>query len=342
MTTLSRAFHFGWLLLMSAIVQAQKLEPYDAVRIVCPAHPSIEKTLFIGPFGNVRLPLDSETTLAGLPLDEAARRLRVLFEARLAAPLGRFDLVPAYNPNAPVRYAGALERSGETFATKGLRLSQVLSLAHPAANADLERIEIRAFDRTLKIDVRAISRPDTWDRELLPGDRIFVPEVAGGREIYVLGQVAQPRALDFEAGLTVKAAIEKAGGINALGDPSRIRIMRRQRLHGMLDLDFGDAPLEAGDVVVVDKRDDASYLYVVGAVVRPCRMPFRSGMTLLQALEEAGGVDIGNPKPLATLARLVRGKLEVKRYEIAALKLDRSADVPLQPGDRIEVLEPSR
>jgi protein involved in polysaccharide export with SLBB domain len=77
----------------------------------------------------------------------------------------------------------------------------------------------------------------------------------------------------------------------------------------------------------------ARFVNVGGAVRLPARIPFTEDITLLAAINAAGGFnDFADQKKV----RLLRGN-EVKVYDIRQTRRDPSLDVRLQPGDRIEV-----
>jgi polysaccharide export outer membrane protein len=75
------------------------------------------------------------------------------------------------------------------------------------------------------------------------------------------------------------------------------------------------------------------FVNVGGAVRMPARIPFTEDITLLAAINAAGGFnDFADQKKV----RLLRGN-EVKIFDIRQTRKDPSLDVRLRPGDRIEV-----
>jgi len=77
----------------------------------------------------------------------------------------------------------------------------------------------------------------------------------------------------------------------------------------------------------------ARLVSVGGAVRTPTRVPFTEDMTLLAAINGAGGFnDFADQKRV----RLLRGN-DVKIYDVRQFRKDPSLDVKLQPGDRVEV-----
>jgi polysaccharide export outer membrane protein len=77
----------------------------------------------------------------------------------------------------------------------------------------------------------------------------------------------------------------------------------------------------------------ARFVNVGGSVRQPMRVPFTEDLTLLAAINGAGGFnDFADQRHV----RLLRGN-EVKVYDIRQFRKDPSQDVKLRPGDRIEV-----
>ena len=75
------------------------------------------------------------------------------------------------------------------------------------------------------------------------------------------------------------------------------------------------------------------FVTVGGAVRSPMRVPFTEDMTLLTAINAAGGFnDFADQKKV----RVLRGK-DVKMYDVRQFRRDPSLDVKLRPGDRVEV-----
>jgi protein involved in polysaccharide export with SLBB domain len=77
----------------------------------------------------------------------------------------------------------------------------------------------------------------------------------------------------------------------------------------------------------------ARFVNVGGAVRQPMRVPFTEDMTLLAAINGAGGFnDFADQRHV----RLLRGN-DVKIYDVRQFRKDPSKDVKLRPGDRVEV-----
>ena len=85
--------------------------------------------------------------------------------------------------------------------------------------------------------------------------------------------------------------------------------------------------------ITILMQPSARFVNVGGAVKMPARIPFTEDITLLTAINAAGGFnDFADQKKV----RLLRGN-EVKIFDVRQSRRDPSLDVRLQPGDRIEV-----
>ena len=85
--------------------------------------------------------------------------------------------------------------------------------------------------------------------------------------------------------------------------------------------------------ITILMQPTSRFVNVGGAVRLPARVPFTEDMTLLTAINAAGGFnDFADQKRV----RLLRGK-EAKMYDVRQFRRDPSLDVKLRPGDRVEV-----
>jgi protein involved in polysaccharide export with SLBB domain len=328
------------LLLLGAAAAASEpeLEPFDAVRIQCPAYPALESDVAIDALGVGSLPYGARMVLAGMTLEAAQGRVRAHFESKLGVPLGALRLLRIANLRAPVRYSGAVERSGLTPHRAGLTLHQILLSAEPTDLADLGAVELwRAGERrTVAVD---LENPKAWDIPLQGGDKVFVPQAAGGREIYVFGAVVKPGAFEFKRGMTVRTALELAGGLRPNADSKRVQVERKGREVGYVDIALGNPLLQPGDTLKVSVSAEARYLQVVGGALRPGRIPYEEGMTLLGAISAAGGLDPRIAKGEVRLVRRENGKAQVRTFDLSSLLGRAIPDVPVLPEDRIELPE---
>jgi protein involved in polysaccharide export with SLBB domain len=324
------AFGFG---------QTYELEPYDALSIQCPAYPSLQAEVTIDGLGVASLPTSSRLILAGLTLPQAEAKLRKFFESKLGVPLGIFRVQQIANPNAPIRIAGAVKHAGLRKPVKGLMLSEVLAIAEPTDTADLEVVQIRMLGKTILVKVGPVETKSDWDVEVRGGDKIFVPTLKGGAQVYVFGLVARPGSVPFARGMTVKDAINQAGGLLAGANLKKVMIDRDGKPMGTVDLTTSDPILEAGDSVRISKAPATKHVVVTGAVAKPGIVTYFEGMTLLKAIEAAGGMDARLTRGRIKLVRRVQGKTSTQFFDIGGLITGSVPDVLIFPDDRIELPE---
>jgi protein involved in polysaccharide export with SLBB domain len=241
------------------------------------------------------------------------------------------ELILTANPKAPIRFSGEVKFAGTTFATKGRRLSEVLSEAQPTDLADINAIQVRSGSELLIVDSAK------EDPELKPGDKVLVPRQTSTKQVFVLGAVKKPGGIPFTEGLTAKKAVELAGGASVPGDLNQVRIDRYGNSLGVVDFSFGDAPLQVGDTVIVPFKANAPYVMVVGGAVRPGRVFFEEGLTLRKAIEAVGGAKLIKGK--VRIVRTENGKTITQTLELSTILEGRAPDVLLKPNDRVELPE---
>lgn len=158
-------------------------------------------------------------------------------------------------------------------------------------------------------------------------DDIVTVNVWGNEELSVTvpvrpdGRISMPLLGDVQAGgLTpeqVSANIKRALG-QYIRDPNVVVILQELNSHSFL-----------------------SRVRVTGAVSRPMSMPFRPGMSVLDAVLEAGGISEFASANRAVLYRRVDD--ETKRYNVhlrdILQKGDLSTNFALEPGDVIAIPE---
>jgi polysaccharide export outer membrane protein len=85
--------------------------------------------------------------------------------------------------------------------------------------------------------------------------------------------------------------------------------------------------------ITIVMQPTSRFVNVGGSVRNPSRVPFTEDITLLTAINAAGGfTDFADQKRV----RLLRGN-QVTVFDIRKFRKDPSLDVKLQPGDKVEV-----
>jgi polysaccharide export outer membrane protein len=155
-----------------------------------------------------------------------------------------------------------------------------------------------------------------------PGD-VFTLEVVGEKELPREYQVASDGSVDLPYLHTIPVA-----GL----EPQEIaRLVRKLLMDAHILID--------PSVIVQVKEYNSRRVTVLGQVTRPGTFPYTTGLTLIQAVSQAGGLTgIANLNRVNLTRRSGRGSRTVE-LSIGTIMEGRSPDIPLQSGDRIFVHE---
>jgi len=105
------------------------------------------------------------------------------------------------------------------------------------------------------------------------------------------------------------------------------------QLAGSIEGSYRAGKIFTNPTITIVMAPTARFVNVGGAVRTPNRVPFTEDMTLLTAINAAGGFnDFADQRKV----RVLRGS-DVKMYDVRQSRRDPSKDIKLQPGDRIEV-----
>ncbi|HUP08735.1 MAG TPA: SLBB domain-containing protein, partial [Caldimonas sp.] len=144
-------------------------------------------------------------------------------------------------------------------------------------------------------------------------------------QISILGQVNKPGRYPIDlAGSRVSEMVALAGGVLPTGNDVVTLVGTRNGNPIKMDIDLPaimqagknelDVPVENGDIIYVDRAPQA---YIYGEVQRPGAMRIERGMTLLQALANAGGVTArGTEKGIRVTRRDDKGMVHVSEMKM--------------------------
>lgn len=109
--------------------------------------------------------------------------------------------------------------------------------------------------------------------------------------------------------------------------------MTPSQLSRSIEENYRSSKIYTNPNVTILMQPSARLVNVGGSVRVPSRVPFTEDMTLLTAINAAGGFnDFADQRHV----RLLRGS-EVTVYDVRRFRKDPSQDVRLRPGDKIEV-----
>ena len=168
-------------------------------------------------------------------------------------------------------------------------------------------------------------------KKLREGGFVLRPQVTmqlvtiRSNQISILGQVTKPGRYPIDlAGSRVSEMVAQAGGVLPTGNDVVTLVGTRNGNPIKMDIDLPaimqagknelDVPVENGDIIYVDRAPQA---YIYGEVQRPGAMRIERGMTLLQALANAGGVTArGTEKGIRVTRRDDKGMVHVSEMKM--------------------------
>lgn len=160
----------------------------------------------------------------------------------------------------------------------------------------------------------------------------------GSKSISILGAVTKPGSFKLERRTTLVDALANAEGINVQEKGAKeIKIIRidgekmvfslEEVLEGTIDLE-----MKNGDRVYVT---DGLFVIVNGKVEEPGTIPWRKGMTITEAIAEAGGASsAGDLREVY----LLRGRRRIP-VDVKAILQGKDVDVLLKDGDKVFLQE---
>lgn len=165
--------------------------------------------------------------------------------------------------------------------------------------------------------------PPPSERSVLgPGDT-FTLEIVGEKDLPHEYQVASDGTVDFPYVHTLKVADLEA---------QQVARLVRERL-------IAEKVLSDPSVVVQVKEYASRHVTLLGQVSKPGSYPLLPGMSLIQAISQAGGLTSVASGTHLTLTRKTSKGQQTVQVDVDAISEGKAPDVPLQAGDQIYVPE---
>jgi polysaccharide export outer membrane protein len=171
-------------------------------------------------------------------------------------------------------------------------------------------------------------------------------EVFASQPVTLLGEVGAPGTYFLEGRTTLTEMLAKAGGLKSSAGPV-LELRRTERTEGegppepmifeTAKLSTGetgrDVILQAGDVLYVSPK---KIYFITGEVARPGQYEISLGMTLMQALSQAGGVG-KFASQVIEIHREVDSEKKILSFDLSHIRKGRLADPAVVSGDVIFV-----
>jgi polysaccharide export outer membrane protein len=164
--------------------------------------------------------------------------------------------------------------------------------------------------------------PPTERNVIGPGD-LFTLEIVGEKDLPHEYQVASDGTVDFPYVHTLHVADLEAQEV--------ARLVREHLI--------SEKVLTDPSVVVQVKEYASRHVTLLGQVAKPGSFPLVPGMSLIQAISQAGGLTAVASASHVNLTRKTGKGQQTVEVDVGAINEGRAPDVPLQAGDQIYVHE---
>ncbi len=174
-----------------------------------------------------------------------------------------------------------------------------------------------------KVDNSRVKLPDPVESTTLgPGD-VFTLDMVGEKDLPRDFQVASDGSVDFPYVHRIK--------VQGLEPQEVARVVRERLIAQRILID--------PSIIVSVKEYNSKRVTVLGQVQKPGSFPLTPGMTLVQAISNAGGLNaIGNGDRINLTRKDKQGTRTVV-LSFDSITDGQSPDIPLQAGDQIYVRE---
>ena len=331
------------LALVSVLVMAYKIRPGDVLFVSVYGSAELSGEIVVGPDGTASIPPLGSVAVLGKTLEEAESLLsgKYLSGGILAT---RPQVTVSVKSYAPFMFyvLGEVNKPGAIEWTKdNLTVSQMIALAGGLKDgADLSSSFLVESNGNRKhIDLSSfLVGGEASSITLAEGTTLFIP--AGAKAwIRSIGEFRSPTLIRYNPGLTLTQVVAQSGGLTENADKKEILIIgegvqgskKVVDLNSVLSGAIVDPLIPAGSIVIANDSSIKS-VKLLGEVGSPSSISFRDGLTLIQAIGQAGGVK----SSAASQLFIIRSELsEPLRIELISLLKGEIKDVPLKPGDTI-------
>jgi polysaccharide export outer membrane protein len=324
--------------------------PGDTFKIQLFGNESSNYELTVGRDGRINFPKLGPILVSGIPFDAARQFIeqrveKQLIGTRVSVTMGDLRSIRVF-VLGEAKKPGSYTVSGLSTMTNALFVSGGVKKIGSLRNIQLKRngrlvTTLDLYDLLLRGDT-------SGDRQLMPGDVIFIPPI--GSTVSVYGAVRRPAIYELKTEKTAAQAIEIAGGLMPDADaklgqlerilPSQLRQMRNVDLTAAqsraTELENGDK-LKIPDILPTLENS----VELTGYVYRPGSFEYHPGLRLSDVL---GSFDELRPNADPHYIMIRREVPPEEKVEVISADLKRSLaargtaeDPELRPRDKIYV-----
>jgi polysaccharide export outer membrane protein len=324
--------------------------PGDTLNIQLYGNEPASHELTVERDGRIKFPKLGPIMVSGMTFDAARETIeqrvaKQLIGSRVSVTMGNLRSIRVFVLGEAEK-PGSYTVSGLSTMTNALFVSGGVKKIGSLRNIELKRnghlvTTLDLYDLLLHGDT-------SGDRQLLPGDVIFIPPI--GNIVSVYGAVRRPAIYELKGERTAQQAIELAGGLLPDADAKLGQLERilPSRLREMQNVDLSAA---AGRAAVLENADKLKVpeirptlensVVLSGYVYRPGQFEYRAGLRLSDVLNSFDEL-----KPEADIHYIMirREVPPEERIEVISADLTRvlsapgsAADTELRPRDQIIV-----
>lgn len=180
----------------------------------------------VRPDGKITVPGLGDVLASGNTPSELQASLAVKLKELVKNPI--VTVTVSEITNSKVYIFGGGVKSGVYELQRRSTLLQLLCTLGEVKTADLKRAYLLRAGKKVKTDFYKlfVSGDTSEDIQLEPNDSLFIPLLMD-KNIYVLGAVNAPKAIEYRDGMTVMEAILESGGFTKYADQDDVIIRRK-------------------------------------------------------------------------------------------------------------------
>ncbi|MFC1715386.1 SLBB domain-containing protein [Candidatus Poribacteria bacterium] len=358
--------------LPEARIDDYRLGPGDVISITVDSMDEISLQYAISETGNIVFPtLLAPMKAQGITLEQLRTRLIELLTEYMYEPRVTVDILEFHSHKVlvlgsfqkPGKYELKSERTSlldiimEAGGVTELRESDELVILRNPSLSDLVadnpgRDSLLELMKPIRIDLQALLRDGDLTQNVMvqTGDVIYLTSFFTNEQyVYVASGGRGAGAILYEPELTAFKALLRAGVVPDNPQALELIIIRGQHASGekfiTTQLRFDPAHPGEGDVdlfpedIVILPEASSQVVYVTGEVAKPGALPFQEGLTVLQAILDAGGM---SKEAVGTKVKILREDAQGRKQmpvdmDAVLEKGDKAQNIDLMLGDIVVV-----
>lgn len=353
---------FAFFITLKTYAETYNINIGDVLEIFIWQEPELNRSVTVGPDGNISFPLIGNIKAEGLNTQSLTEILKEKLSKHIKNP--EITVTIKQIKDKKIYIFGEVLKPGEYNLEEKTTLMKAISKAggYKGESANLSSIFVLREDKESKKETRLqinlkkfISEEDiNQNIPMEPDDVIYIPSIPKeSSNIYVLGEVGNPGEYSLDDKITLIKAITKAGGYKGeSADLSSIFILREDKeskkeirieknlknfiLSGDMEQDI---TIAAGDVVYVPKI--YKKVYILGEVRNPGVYNIEDATGVLETISLAGGynVDLADMKKIMIVRKDAMEKNEISNVNLEKFieMGDPSQNIEIKNGDIIYI-----